>query len=397
MRILLLHNSYRQGASGEYTVFASEKALLESRGNAVLVYERSNDDIESFTPWRKLSLLWETSWSKRSYRDIKELIRRERPDVAHFHNTLPLISPSAYYACQEEGVPVVQTLHNYRLFCAAGIMLRSGRACEECLHHGPWRGVRYGCYRGSRVQTAAVAHMVSSHRRARTWTEQVDAYIALTEFSRRKFVQAGVPAEKIFVKPNFLNGDRLGLSAGGAYAIYLGRLTSNKGVRTMLSAWRELPDVPLKIVGDGPLRGELERAAASDGLRQVDFLGHQSWERCMELLQGAGFLVLPSEHHEGFPCVVAEAYGLGKPVLGSRQEPLPELIEDGETGMLFETGCAGDLAEKARRLCQDRDRLANMGTAARRTFDAKYTAERNYQALMQIYQAVISKRAGSRA
>jgi len=395
MRILLVHNSYQRGTSGEYQVFASEKALLESRGHAVLVYERSNDEIVSFTPWRKLALLWETSWSKGAYRDIRELVRRERPEVAHFHNTLPLISPSAYYACQEEGVPVVQTLHNYRLFCAAGLMIRAGRACEECLDRGPWHGVRHGCYRDSRIQTAAVAYMVTSHRRARTWTEQVDAYIALTEFSRRKFVQAGVPAEKIFVKPNFLNGDGFSPSTRGAYAIYLGRLTSNKGVRTLLAAWRELPEVPLKIVGDGPLRGELEQAAASSGLRQVDFLGTQRWERCMELLQGASFLVLPSEHHEGFPCVVAEAYGFGKPVLGSRLEPLPELIEDGETGMLFETGSARDLAEKARRLFHDGDRTAAMGTAARRTFDARYTPERNYQALMQIYQAIIDKRTGS--
>lgn len=397
MRILLLHNSYQQGTSGEYQVFASEKALLESRGHAVVVYERSNDEIAAFPPWRKLALLWQTSWSKGSYREIRELVRRERPDVAHFHNTLPLISPSAYYACQAEGVPVVQTLHNYRLFCSTGLMMRAGGACEECLHHGPWRGVRYGCYRGSRLQTAAVAYLIASHRRARTWTEQVDAYIALTEFSRHKFLQAGLPAEKIVVKPNFLNGDGFAPSPSGAYAVYLGRLTSNKGVRALLCAWRELPDVPLKVVGDGPLREELEGMASGAGLRQVEFLGRQSWERSMELLRGARFLVLPSEHHEGFPCVIAEAYGLGKPVLGSRQEPLPELIAEGETGMLFATGSAADLAEKARRMFHDAERTASMGAAARRTFEAKYTPERNYQALMQIYQAVIDRKGGSRA
>ena len=226
MRILLVHNSYQAGSSGEYVVFASEKALLESRGHKVVAFERFNDDIQSFPLWKKISLLWETAWSNESYRQVRQVIRRERPDVVHFHNTLPLISPSAYYACQDEGVPVVQTLHNYRLFCAVGILMRDERVCEECLHHGPWRGVRYGCYRGSRVQTAAVAYMVWSHRRKATWNDQIDAYIALTEFSRRKFIQAGLPANKIVIKPNFLNEEMPRSSRIGRYAIYLGRLTA---------------------------------------------------------------------------------------------------------------------------------------------------------------------------
>jgi glycosyltransferase involved in cell wall biosynthesis len=214
----------------------------------------------------------------------------------------------------------------------------------------------------------------------------------LTEFSRRKFIEAGLPAHKIFMKPNFLNGDTLRPTKKGGYAIYMGRLSPNKGVRAMLAAWRDLPAIPLKIVGEGELRAELEGVARDNGLEHVTFLGYQPWEACMELLGGAAFLVLPSEHHEGFPCVIAEAYGLGKPVLASRQDPLPELVRDGETGLLFDTGCPEDLAEKARLMFQDADRIDRLGSAAREEYEAKYTPERNHRALMQIYEAAIAAR-----
>ena len=233
MRVLLIHNSYQSGSSGEYTVFVSEKELLESRGDEVILFERFNDDIKSFSPWQKASLFWKTTWSAGSYRQVRQLIRRERPDIAHFHNTLPLISPAAYYACQDEGVPVVKTLHNYRLMCPGGIFMREGRICEECLYYGIWRGIKYGCYRDSHIQTAAIANMVWLHQLRGTWGKQIDAYIALTEFNRRKFIEAGLPAHRIFIKPNFLWDPPQPSPDHEGYAVFVGRLAGEKGVRTM--------------------------------------------------------------------------------------------------------------------------------------------------------------------
>ena len=393
MRVLLMHNSYQSGSSGEYTVFVSEKALLESRGNEVILFERFNNDIKSFSPWQKASLFWKTTWSAESYRQVRQLIRRERPEIAHFHNILPLISPAAYYACQDEGVPVVQTLHNYRLVCPNGSLMRDGRICEECLHHRVWRGIEYGCYRGSRLQTAAVANMVWLHQLRGTWERQVDIYIALTEFSRRKLIEGGLSADKIRIKPNFLWNPLKPSPDHDGYAIFIGRLSRGKGVHTMLSAWRKLRDIPLKVFGDGPLRTELEEMAMKEHLSNVSFLGYQPWDRCMEYLSRAHFLIMPSEHYENFPCVIAEAYGCGRPVLASRVGPLPDLVRDGQTGILFEGGSSEDLVEKVQWMFQSKEAVEEMGQAARMELEEKYTPEHNYQQLMQIYQnAIVSSK-----
>ncbi len=386
MRVLLIHNSYQSGSSGEYTVFTSERALLESRGHKVIVFERFNNEIKSFSPWQKASLFWKTTWSSESYKQLRQLIRREHPEIAHFHNTLPLISPAAYYACQHEGIPVVQTLHNSRLMCPNGIFMRDGRICEECLHHGLWRSIKYGCYRDSRLQTTAIANMVWLHQLRGTWEKQIDIYIALTEFSRRKFVEGGLPACKIRIKPNFLWNPLKPSPDHDGYAIFIGRLTKGKGVYTMLSAWCKLKDIPLKVLGDGPLRTELEEIARRENLSNVSFLGYQPWDRCMDYLSKARFLIMPSEHYENFPCVIAEAYGCGRPVLASRIGPLPDLVRDGETGILFEGGSSEDLIEKVQWMFQSKEAVEEMGRAARKELEEKYTPEQNYQMLMQIYE-----------
>lgn len=390
MRILLIHNNYRSGLSGEYTVFTSEKALLESRGHEVVLFERSNDEIESFSLWHKASLFWKTTWSTDSYRQIRQFIRREHPDIAHFHNTLPLISPAAYYACQDEGVPVVKTLHNYRLVCPGGNFIREGRVCKECLHHGLWHGIKYGCYRNSRLQTAALANMVLLHQRRGTWEKQVDIYIALTEFSRKKFIEGGLPPHKIFTKPNFPWNPPEPSPNHDGYAIFIGRLSGSKGVSTMLSAWHSFRNLPLVVLGDGPLKTELEEIARRESLSNVSFLGYQPRDRCMEYLNKARFLIMPSELYEGFPCVIAEAYGCGKPVLASRLGPLPELVRDGETGILFEPGSAEDLADKVQWMFQNEEAVKEMGRAARMEFEVKYTPDQNHQMLMHIYESAIA-------
>ena len=390
MRILLVHNRYQSHApSGEDIVFDEECQLLREHGHEVIAYERHNDDIKNFSLQQKVTLLWQMNWSKKSYREIRELICRKKPDVAHFHNTFPLISPSAYYACQDGDVPVVQAFHNFRFFCPSGLLFSHGHVCEECLQHGPWRSMKHGCYRGSKIQTLPLATMLWFHQWKGTWTQQIDVFIALTEFAREKYIQAGLPADRIVVKPNFMNYPPEPCYEHQGYATFLGRLTPEKGVETLLAAWKKLTDVPLKILGDGAQRAELEEIVQQERLSNVEFLGRLPHTECMRWLRSARFLILPSIVYEGFPLTIREAFACGKPVVASRLGAMAAIIEDGKTGLLFEPGNPDDLTAKVRQLMENEYAVIKMGKAARAEFEAKYTAEKNYEMLMEIYEMAI--------
>ncbi|MGA2631175.1 MAG: glycosyltransferase [Terriglobia bacterium] len=417
MKLLLIHNQYQQ-PGGEDVVFQAERAMLTAARHRVIPFVVHNDSIQASSAWERVKLSAQTVWSRESYRETKALLGRERPDVAHFHNTFPLISPSAYYACREAGVPVVQTLHNYRLLCPAATFRQNGSICEKCVTGGLSNGVLHGCYRGSRAATAASALMLGAHRWLGTWNEVVDCYIALTEFSRRKFVEGGLPAEKIVVKPNFVAPDPLlGCSGdvpiaeskiidGGprsdrgrrqpqlqeGYALYVGRLTYEKGVRTLLRAWRNT-SIPLRVVGDGPLRQELEDDASSHGLSQICFHGRLASDELMPMMKGARFLVLPSEWYESFPVTLAEAFACGVPLIASRLGAMQEIVADGRTGLHFTPGDADDLAAKVEWAWTHPEEMQAMGRAARAEYEAKYTAERNYDMLMGVYQKVLQRAA----
>ncbi len=385
-KVLLVHNRYQQ-RGGEDSVMQAEKALLSAAGHEVAEYSRHNDEIVNYGLWQKATLAPRTVWAWDSYRQLKTLLQTEKPDLAHFHNTFPLISPAAYEACREAGVPVVQTLHNYRLFCPAATFFRDGQVCEECVQHSLWRGIRYGCYRNSRPATATVALMLAVHRRRRTWTRQVDCYVALTEFSRRKFIEAGLPAERIVVKPNFVHPDPRARNDRGEYALFVGRLSPEKGLRTLLHAWQRLRDrVPLRIVGDGPLRSELEAGASCRGLSNISFEGRLPRDRTLKAMKGARFLVFPSEWYECFPVTIVEAFACGVPVVASRLGAMEEIVGDGRTGLHFTPGDSDDLAAKVEWAWTHPERMEEMGREARAEYEAKYTAERNYQMLMDIYK-----------
>jgi len=387
MRILLIHNLYRSRApSGEDIVFNDECELLRTYGHEVVTYERRNDDIAAFSLREKAAILWQATWSRRSYAEIRALIRHSKPDVAHFHNTFPLISPSAYYACQAEGVPVVQTFHNFRFFCASGAFFRGRRVCEECLKYGAWYSLGHGCYRDSKAQTLPLAAMIWLHQQKDTWTQQIDVFIALTEFARKKYIQAGLPADRVVIKPNFMNEPPEPCYENQGYVIFLGRLSPEKGVETLLAAWKKFPDIPLKILGDGVQRSELEGIAQKAGLSNVEFLGFLPHAEAGQWLRNARFMVMPSIWYESFPLTIREALAGGKPIVASRLGAMATLIEDGKTGLLFEPGNPDDLAAKLRWLIENEDIAVQMGKAARAEFEAKYMADRNYRILMHTYE-----------
>jgi glycosyltransferase involved in cell wall biosynthesis len=381
LRILLIHNKYQQ-AGGEDEVFAAEARLLEERGHQVLRYTVHNDQVVDMN---SKSLLMATVWNRSSYRELRDLVRKEQPDIAHFHNTFPLISPAGYYAVKAEGRPVVQSLHNYRLLCPNALFFRDGHTCEDCMSRTPpWPGVLHACYRESHSASGAVAAMLTAHRLLRTWTRMVDVYITMTEFARNKFIQGGLPAERIVVKPNFLHPDPEPEERWGNYALFVGRLSVEKGVDPLLAAWELLEDrMPLKIVGDGPLSGVVAQAARR--LESVEWLGRQPREQVLELMKRARVLIFPSICYENFPLVVVEAFAVGLPIIASNLGSLASRVNPGHTGLLFRSGDPKDLAEKVEWALTRPDELAGMRREARSEFETKYTAERNYERLLSAY------------
>jgi glycosyltransferase involved in cell wall biosynthesis len=382
MDILVAHNYYKL-AGGEDQCVAAEVALLRAHRHRVTQYCLSNDATDGMG---RLELASRTIWSGPAFLEMRRLIRVHRPQVVHFHNTLPLISPAAYYAARAEGVPVIQTLHNFRLLCVNALLFRDGRPCEDCVGKAiPWRGVAHNCYRGSRSASAAVAAMISVHRLLGTWRNAVDAYIALSEFSRRKFIEGGLPADRIAVKSNFLYPEP-GTGAGdGGHAVYVGRLSAEKGVETLLRAWRSLGTrVPLKIAGVGPLEPAVREAAAQNA--SIQWLQGLSHERVYDVIGAASALILPSECYEGaLPRVVIEAFAKGTPVIASRLGAMAEVVEDGRNGLQVTPGEPEDLAAKVRCLFSDSSALKRMRRSARETFDQSFTADANHESLMAIY------------
>lgn len=393
MKIVIVHNTY-QNRGGEDTVLAAETGLLETHGHAVIHLGRDNNELKERSGIGALAIGAEAVWSFSSHTALLEALRNERPDVAHFHNTFPLISPSAYYACAEERVPVVQTLHNYRLVCPSATFLRDGKVCEECLGRAvPWPGVLHGCYRGSRPATFASAAMLSIHRALGTWRDKVNLYIALSEFARQKFIAGGLPAERIVVKTNFVADCSPRKTSGGEYALWVGRLSEEKGIRVLVTAIGALsPRVPFKIAGAGPLLEEVASEVRRQGFKRVDLLGEVSPKDVIELMHGAAFVVVPSVCFENFPLVIAESFACGVPVVASRIGSLAEIVEDGRTGLHFTSGDPADLAAKVEWAWAHPKEMEEMGRAARREYEAKYTAEQNYDALMGIYETALASR-----
>ena len=385
--VLLVHNHYRI-AGGEDAVFEAESALLESNGHRVMRFTAHNDRLEGLP---SLQLLRLTLWNKTAHSEIRALLKREKPDLVHFHNLFPWISPSAYYAVKEAGIPIVQTLHNYRLLCPNALLLHKNHSCEACLGKAfPWPGILRACYRESRAATAAVASMLTLHRFLGTWKNNVDRFIALSEFSKNKFVKGGLPADKIVVKPNFAEANESPASTARNHALFVGRLSSEKGLEALLEAWRALDGtIPLKILGDGPLRGQMKQNLPAG----VEWLGQGTSAEVNEWMARAAFLVFPSICFENFPKVVIEAFAKGTPLLVARGGAAAEIVEEGQTGLHFAKGDALDLATKAIWAWYHPAEMQKMGDRAKQEFASKYGPEENYRQLLGIYRTVLAQEA----
>jgi glycosyltransferase involved in cell wall biosynthesis len=382
MKVLVVNNYYKS-PGGEDAVFAAEVDLLSRYGHEVITYTKHNEAIEH----ANAALVAAAAvWSRESQTELSGVLSKAPVDVVHFHNTFPLISPSAYYACRDAGVPVVQTLHNYRLLCPVATLYRDGRPCEDCLDRTvAWPGILHACYHKSRVHSTAVVGMLALHRYLRTWQRSVNVYIALTRFARIKFSKGGIPAEKIVVKPNFVARDPGIGERGGRYGLFVGRLTPEKGVWTLLRAWGQLSRIPLKVVGAGGEGDAMRDFVAANGLESVELLGRKTREEVLDLMKQARFLVFPSEWYEGFPVTIVEAFACGLPVIAARLGSMAEIVDDGRTGLLFPPGDCAALAAAVTAVWEDRQGLERLAQGARTEYERVYTPARNYRKLLEIY------------
>jgi len=387
VHVLLAHNRY-QRPGGEDVVFEAETALLRAHGHQVSHYIEDNSEIGYLN---RPSVALGTIWSPRARRRLRRLLAENKPELVHFHNTFPLISPAAYVTCREAGIPVVQTLHNYRLICPNGLLFRDGHPCEDCVSRvaAAWPGVLHACYRNSRPQSAVVAAMLAVHRLRRTWSRDVSLYIALTDFARNKFIAGGLPAAKIVVKPNFVTPDPGAAPAEKACFLFVGRLSEEKGIRTLLRAWARWDSrIPLRIVGSGPLEGLVRSAAgASDRIR---YLGQLERAAVFQQMRSAHALVFPSQWYEALPVTLLEAFACGLPVIAADLGAAREIVRHGQTGLLFPAGDDHGLEQQLSWAGRHLDALGPMGVAARQEYEAKYTAESNYRRLLEIYHLAIN-------
>ena len=388
MNVIVCHNYFRE-RGGEDQVFEDELGLLEASGHHVTPFIRRNTE---FSARDVIPIALRTPWNRQVSQELAELVRHTGADVVHFHNWLPQISPGAFYAARKAGAAVVQTLHNYRWACPKGIMFRDGRPCEECMGKLiPWPAVSHGCYRDSRAGSVVVATALGVHNVLRTPQRVVDAYVAASEFIREKLTEAGLPRERIYLKPNFLFPDPGTGTGSGGFAMYLGRLSPEKQIDTLLDAWERLDGtVPLKISGDGPLRPAVEAAARRDP--SIEYLGFASNEVVDRLLGEARLLVFPSGTYEVQPITILESFAKGTPVVAGRIGAMADLVSDGVTGWHYESGDAGDLATTVSRAFFDPEALGTARIGARHEYEKKYRVEGNLEMLTDIYRSAIARR-----
>lgn len=386
MKILIGHNHYRiQG--GEDLSFLAEVKLLRDNGHEVFTFIRDNNNIKESNRFWKIKLALNTIWSQSSFDDINNILKVNKPDIVHFQNTFPLISPSVFYAAKKNSLPVVVSIRNYRLFCLNGLFIRDQKVCEYCFGKTPpWPGVLHSCYRKSRMQSAVVASMLTTHRILHTYRKKIDLFITPSKFSREKLIQSGFPKEKVFVKPNFIMDPGVRESIG-EYVLYVGRLSIEKGIQSLIQTIRENPLIPFVIGGDGPFAETIYDLSKS--VQNLIYWGQLDRDKVFTMIKGARFLVFPSICYETFGRVAIEAYACGVPVIASRIGAITEIVNDQETGLLTIPRDSEDLSKKVNWLWNHPEDCKHFGQNARTNYIINYTPEINYRMLIDIYKSLI--------
>ena len=399
-RILQVHNFY-QIPGGEDVVVRNEKRLLEEHGHTVFTYYRTNKELKEKGIWGKLCLPFTAVYSFRTVREVKKIIRENKIDIVHVHNTLTMVSPSVFYAAFRCHVPVVQTLHNFRMLCPAGSFFRDNVICEECVADGLRCAVRHKCYRGSTAQTVVSAMILKIHRMLGTY-RRVN-FICLTEFNRKKLLNAlnapsvpkrrwAVDADRVYIKPNFTFAEGLAPSSESGqeeYFLFAGRVEALKGIDIAIKAFEQLPEKKLYIAGTGPMMEEMQAYVKEHQLTNIRFLGYLQKEEMSERFYHARAVIMTSQCYEAFAMTIAEAYSYGVPVIAGSVGNMDGMVKEGITGVKFEYNSAEELAEKVREF-ETLD-VHKLKENARAFYQKRLRPEDNYRKLEEIYENILRK------
>ena len=385
MRILAIHNYYQQ-RGGEDQCFEDEVNVLASHGHEVKTFTVHNDSIQG----SKLRVAVESIWNSESYSKVFAQVHEFRPDVVHVMNAFPLLSPSVFYAAKKAGTAIVHEVSNYRMFCPGTFLMRDGKHCESCIgKRFALPAIVHRCYRQSYVASLTLATSTYLHRMWKTWDRAVDLFICPSSAARDLLIRGGLPEQRLMVKPNALHSDPgAGNGSKGGF-VYVGRLSPEKGLRTLLEVWRMDPTLPsLKIIGTGPDEGLIQKASQSDS--RIELLGKMPLDELLMVVGEAHALIMPSVWNETFGRTTVEAFAKGTPVIGSRIGGTAELIHEGRTGWLFEPGSAGNLHDKVKMaLMQTPESRLAMREAVRKQFLENFLPENNYRSLMKCYEQAI--------
>jgi glycosyltransferase involved in cell wall biosynthesis len=389
-KILIVHNYY-QIPGGEDTVVENESNMLRENGHDVVFYTRHNDEVKNRSVLGKITLFFESIFSIKTYREVKKTIKEEKIDIVHVHNTLPLISPSVYYAAFKRKVPVVQTIHNFRLICPGATLTRNGNICEDCVGNGLATALKHRCYRNSFLQTFSIGTMLKIHRMLKTY-QRVNGYIALTEFNKNKLLNLVCDDKKIYVKPNFVkytSNIECEEREVENYFVFIGRLDKLKGIDLIIESWKDIKDTELIVLGDGPLKKELDSYIKDNKINHVKLLGFMKREEAFEIIKRAKAIIMASQWYEGFPMIIVESFSLGVPVIAGEIGNLGSIITHNENGLLFKYDSKEDLKEKIGMLINDKELNKELNEGAFKTFIENYEDKINYKYLCNIYSKLI--------
>ncbi len=386
MRILIGHNRY-QWHGGEDAVVSAEVALLRSYGHEVVEFIVDNETLIQSFKRNPFHAVFNFFWSTPSYQRLSHVLEEFKPDVAHFHNIYFVLTPSVYAACRRKSVAVVQSLHNFRMFCANGLMFRDGHLCRDCLVGSPLSGIRHRCYKNSRFASMVVTALTGWHRMRHTFDRHVDYFITATAFTRSQYVQAGLDVKQICIKPNVYYPDVDYQVPEGKYALYVGRLSDEKGVMGMLNAFKKITHIPLTIVGDGPLRPQVQQALQDPQLDHVRWLGRLDDDALKQAMRGAKMLIVPSTCYENFPRVVVEGYAFGLPIVAFAQGSFNDIVSP-QVGVLVKSGAWEDFPAAVDMCWQF---TAQQHQQVRHVYERDFSPMANYQQMINIYNQAIIK------
>jgi len=387
MNILLAHNFYKYFA-GEDSIALREKGLLEENKEQVYFYTKDNKETDSYNLNKKINFFAQTIFSSSTKKELKTIIKDFKPDIAYTHNIFPLISPSIFHTLHAESIPCVQNVQDYRWLCPNGVFYINDSICEKCKNGAFWNAIRYKCFRDSFLLSGLYATTIGTNRLSGVF-KKIDAFVCTTEFNKQKLMEAGIEEKRLFIKPNYLDITNIEPSVGtGNHIIFLGRLSQEKGLWTLIKAFEKIKDIQLKIVGTGPLEHPLRKYIKENSINNISIEGFKEGDEKNNLIKNALFMVFPSEWYEHFPIVLLEAFAFGKPVIASDIGNMPLIVENEKSGLHFKAGDIDDLIEKIRILSQNNSEITRMGEFARKKIETYYTPEINYKILKSIFQKV---------